>query len=147
MANPGIPILLDPLNESVVVGNVIVFTFSVPSDLDNQQLVFRIELDTVNPPSVLSSNYKVNESRYAEDKKSNGRWEVKNSSGVYIELPTGGVDSSFYGRDARVFLRKQDTLNFPDSLSDWYWKISASDNLTCAIFNIAVFGQKVFCNG
>jgi hypothetical protein len=147
MADPGIPTLLTPANEAVTIGNVLVFTFIVPTDTDNTGLVFRIELDKSNPPSSLNPNYKVNESRLALDKKSNGIWQVKNLGGTYIDMPTAGVLSDFYGRDARVIIRKQDTLNYPDSLGSWFWRISASDNITCSKFNVAVFGQRMFCAG
>lgn len=145
MANPGNPTLVTPSNNAFVVGNVLVFVFIVPSDVDNQTLVFRIEIDRVNPPVSSSSYYKVNESRLAWDFKTYGHWQVDNGLGTFIDMPTGGVGTSYYGRNARVILRKQDTVNYPDTLNDWYWRISASDNLTCAVFNIAVFGQKVFC--
>jgi hypothetical protein len=147
MANPGSPTLVTPANEAFVVGNVLVFVFIVPSDDDNQRLVFRVEMDTVNPPSSSNINYKVNESRFANDNKTHGRWEVKDGSDMYVPMPTGGISSDYYGRDARVTIRKQDTLNYPNLLGNWYWRISASDSITCATFNRAVFGQKVFCYG
>jgi hypothetical protein len=147
MANPSSPSLLTPSNESLVYGNVLVFVFVVPTDTDNQSLVFRVELDTVNPPSSSNPNYKVNESRLALNKKTNGHWQVKNGVGTFIDMPTAGVDSSFYGRDARVTIRKQDTSNYPNSLNNWFWRISASDNVSCSLFNRAVFGQNMFCSG
>lgn len=147
MANPSVPSLIAPVNEARVYGNVLVFVFTVPTDIDNQSLVFRIEIDRVNPPVSSSSYYKVNESRLAFDKKSNGHWQVDDGTGTYIDMSTGGVSPSYYGRNARVTIRKQDTSNYPDSLNNWFWRISASDNITCAVFNKAVFGQNVFCSG
>jgi len=145
MATPGSPTLISPADQASVVGNVLQFVFTVPTDDDNNTLVFRIQLDTINPPSSSNPNYKVNESRYGADKKTHGKWEVKDGSGNYIDMPTGGVGSTYYGRDARVTIRKQDTVNYPDLLTDWYWRISASDQMISPVlYNIAVFGQSVF---
>jgi hypothetical protein len=145
MANPSTPILIAPPNDSTVVGNVIVFSFTVPSDGDNDLLVFRVELDIINPPSAANPHYKVNESRFAGDLKTNGNWQVKDSGGNYIQIPTAGIGSSFYGRDARVSIRKQDTVNYPDIDSVWYWRISAGDGMSHpVVFNRAIFAQAVF---
>ena len=145
MANPTAPILVSPSDMTLVIGNHIVFVFVVPSDTDNDILVFRIELDTNNPPSSSSGSYKVNESRFSHNLKTNGNWQVKNSGGSYVQMPTGGVDSTYYGRDARVIIRKQDTPNFPDINGMWYWRISAGDGMLQApIFNKVIFGQAIF---
>lgn len=145
MADPNVPILTTPQNNSLITGNVIVFTFDVPSDTDYDLLVFKIELDTVNPPSSSNPNYKYCESRLANDKKTQGKWEVKNVSNVYVDMPTGGVNSDFYGKSAKVTLRLQDTTCFPSGLSIWYWKISVGDGVvTVPVYNRAVFGQAVY---
>jgi len=169
MAAPTSPVLVTPDDKASVVGNVIQFLFTVPSDTDNDLLVFRIELDTLNSFSPSNPNYKVSESRFAEDKKTNGHWQVKQHKtfgensifgaevifgegtvsaceGVsnYIDIPPAGIGSSYYGKNARVILRQQDTSCFPTTESKWYWRISASDGLNSpALFNQFIFGQAV----
>ena len=145
MAYPNPPILVSPPNESIVIGNVIVFVFTVPSDADNNTLVFRVELDITNPPNAAHTHYKVNESRFANDLKTNGNWQVQDSGSNFIHMPTGGIGSEYYGRDARVFIRKQDTVNYPDIDGAWYWRISAGDGMGHPVlFNRAIFAQAVF---
>ena len=144
MATPTSPVLLTPSNNATVHGNVLIFTFTVPTDTDNDGLVFRIELDTNSPINPLSSHYKVNESRFAMDLKTHGKWEVNNSS-VWEIIPTGGLSSDYYGKEAKITIRKQDTVNYPDISGYWYWQISASDNMiTEPIYNQVIFGQCIF---
>ena len=117
MANPTTPTLLTPSDESTVIGNVLVFTFTAPSDTDNDKLVFRVELDTVDPISSSNPNYKVYESRLSEDAKEHGTWEVDNGSGTYIAIPTGGMASTYYGIRAleildRTTRKKNDHLQW-----------------------------------
>ena len=145
MASPGTPTLISPSNNSTVVGNVINFVFTVPSDADSDTLVFRLELDRVSPPTTSSSYYKICESRLAGDLKTNGNWQVKDSGGNYIQMPTAGITSSFYGREAKVSIRKQDTTCYPDSENVWYWRISAGDGMQHpVVFNRAIFAQAIF---
>jgi hypothetical protein len=138
------PTLISPIESSLVYGTALTFVFSVPSDTSNKQLVFRLELDTNSTISSTNVHYKKVESRFAQDKKVNGKWEVKNGVGSYIAMPTGGVILDYYGNDAKVTIRKQDTIQFPDVETTWYWRISASNMLLDSIYNIAVFGQSVF---
>jgi len=145
MADPGSPSLVSPSDGSRVVGNVIVFTFEVPTDSDNDILVFRIELDTNSSIDTESSDYMTAESRHAEDQKTYGHWEVKDGSGNWIDMPTGGVGSTYYGRQARVILRSQDTNVFPTRETSWYWRIGVGDGMSSApVFNQVIFGQAIF---
>lgn len=145
MADPGTPTLISPSSGATVVGNVIVFEFTVPSDTDNNNLIFQIELDTNSTISTSSGDYKKAESRFAYDTKAYGKWEVKNAGGTYIAIPTGGVTSTYYGNDARVSLRSQDTSIFPDSETTWYWRIGVSDDMGLnPVYNQVIFGQAIF---
>ena len=142
MADPNPPIPLTPRNNKPIIGNVIVFTFEVPSDTDNDKLVFKLQIDTVN--TFDSGNLKENESRFSTDQKTNGKWEVHNGSN-FIIMPTGGVGSTYYGNDARVTIREQDTTNYPWTNTTWYWRILAADNLNApALYNQVIFGQAVY---
>jgi hypothetical protein len=144
MGTPGTPTLLTPLNASEIIGNALVFTFTIPLDPDNDKLVFRIELDTNNPISSSSTNYKKYESRFSNDKKTQGNWEIKDGSN-YITMPTGGASSTYYGNEARITILKQDAYDYPNVKTTWYWRISASDALLrLPIFNQVIFGQAVF---
>jgi len=135
--------LTSPANNSLAVGNVIKFVFTVPSF--SGTLVFRIELDMKSEPISDSLRYKKNESRYSTDNKVYGKWEVKNGSGNWIEMTTAGLDTSFIGRDARVTLRKQDTTQYPDQDGTWYWKISAGNGMVNnGLYNQVIFGQAIF---
>ena len=140
MANPTNPILLTPADESTIYGNVLVFTFTTPSDSDNEKLVFRVELDTNNPINSGSPNYKVYESRLSQDAKIHGTWEVDNGIGTFIAIPTGGMPSTYYGNTARVKIRKQNVVSYPNLNSIWYWRIGASD----AMIHPPVFNQVIF---
>jgi hypothetical protein len=145
MTTPGNPSLISPSNLTPVFGNIIVFSFTVPTDADNDKLVFRLEIDTNSPIDINSARYKFYESRFALDKRTYGKWQVKDSGGNWIDLPIGGVDSSFYGRDARIIIRKQEAETFPDVEGNWYWRISASDGmLRNPVYNRVVFGQAIF---
>jgi len=142
MADPTAPVLVTPEDYASVFGNVLVFVFTVPTDADNHDLVFRVELDTNSVINESSSDYKKYESRYF---KSNGLWEVKDN-GTYITMASGGISSSYYGADARCTLMKQRNVStYPERNTRWYWKISASDNINCAVFNKVVYAQAVFC--
>jgi len=140
MANPTNPSLLTPVDTAIVVGNVLVFTFTAPSDTDNQKLVFRLELDTNNPIDSEGVNYKAFESRLSSNAKIHGTWEVDNGSGTFIAIPTGGMASTYYGNTARVKIRKQDVSSYPDIKTVWYWRIGASD----AMIHPPVFNQVIF---
>ena len=137
-------ILVSPVNDANIVGNVLVFEFTIPTDSYNLKLVFRLALDRNNPPDPLSSHYKKHESRFSLDNKQNGIWSTWNGSS-WIQMPTGGVGSSFYGVNAKVEIRKQDTTNYPDvNLQPWYWEISSGEMPLHSIYNEATFGQNVF---
>jgi len=136
--------LLKPINHNSVTGNVLIFTWTVPTDTENKKLVFKVELDTVSPISSSNTNYKKYESRLV-DNANQGMWQVKNGSGTYITLPSGGIDSTYYGRDARCILRKQNDYVYPDLNTTWYWQISASNGISqLSVFNVAIFAQNSF---
>lgn len=142
MADPNSPTLVSPGDGSDVIGNVIVFTFTVPSDSDNDKLVFRIELDTVNPPDSGNPNYKVAESRFAHDMETYGHWEVSDGASGFVDLPTAGIGSTYYGRQAKVTLRQQDTNVFPTSETTWYWRIGAGDGMSSSpVYNQCIYAQ------
>jgi hypothetical protein len=142
---PNSPVLLTPIDQAVIGGTTLVFVFTVPSDIDNDSLIFRLELDTNNPINYLGPNYKSVESRLNYDQKANGKWEVQNGVGTYVNLPQAGVNSTYYGRTAKVTIRRQDTTQFPNLDAVWYWRIGASDELGgLAIFDQTVFMQGVF---
>ena len=145
MADPNAPTLSTPLDAAGIEGNVLVFVFTVPSDSDNDILVFQLEIDTNNPINTGSANYLQHESRLATDLQTNGKWEVKNAGGTYIALPTGGVDSTYYGRDAKVTIRLQDTSDYPNIDTTWYWRIGAGDGMsTSPVYNQAVYAQVIY---
>jgi len=144
MADPNPPTIQTPVNNIDVIGNVIEAVFTVPSDSDNDKLIFAIEFDTNNPIDTGSANYKLNESRLGSV-AANGVWEVDNGAGTYIPLPTGGIGSTYYGRTARVILREQDVNEYPDIDGTWYWRISAGDAFgESPIYNQVVFGAVRF---
>jgi len=145
MASPSAPTLLTPTNSAKVIGNILIFTFTVPTDTDNDKLVFKVEFDTNSVINPLSPNYKYNESRLSADQKVHGKWEAKNDSNVWVTLPTGGIDSTFYGNDARLTLRKQDCNGYPNSSEVWYWQMLCSDNMgQNPVFNQCIFAQVRF---
>lgn len=145
MADPTSPSLLTPADEASVIGNVLVFTFTAPSDTDNDKLVYRVEMDTNDPINSGSGNYKLYESRLTVDQSSHGKWEVDNGTGTYIEIPTGGMASTYYGNTVRVTIRKQEVSSYPDIKTIWYWRIGASDAIVHPpVFNQVIFGQCRF---
>lgn len=144
---PNDPSLQNPIDHSILVGSTLVFVFTIPTDIDNNKLVFNLELDTNSTIDFLSSNYKTIESRKSTtlDLKTNGKWEVQNSVGAYIPLVQAGIGSEYYGRTAKVTMRKSDTTQFPDIETIWYWRIGASDSIVSKpYFNQVVFLQGVF---
>jgi len=142
MADPGTINLLSPADDIIIIGNVLVFTFIVPTDTDYDKLVFRVELDTNTTIDPSHTDYKVNESRLSQ-----GKWYVKNGVGVYVDMPSGGVDSTYYGNDAKIVLRQQEVLAYPDRKTAWYWRIGAADGMsTSHLFNQVIYGQARFGN-
>jgi hypothetical protein len=141
---PTNPVLITPIDQATVGGTTLIFVFTVPSDTDDNKLIFKLEMDTNNPINYLGSNYKSVESRLAADKKLNGKWEVQNGVGTYVDIPAIGVDSSYYGHTAKVTIRRQDTAQFPNLETTWYWRIGASDLMSLPYFNTVVFAQAVF---
>ena len=143
MANPNPPVLLTPANSSKVIGNVLIFTFTIPTDSDNDKLVFRVEMDTNNPIDSGSLDYKKYESRLIAN-ENQGRWEIKDGSN-YIPMPSGGVSSTYYGNEAKVYIRQQEVYSYPSLNGTWYWRVSASDNIGLhPLFNQAIFAQVIF---
>jgi len=144
---PNNPVLSTPVDQSYLFGTILTFVFTVPSDIDDNKLVFNLELDINNPINSSSSYYKTCQSRF-NNGTTNGKWEVQDGVGTYVTLPTGGIDSSYYGRTAKVTIKKQLTTQFPNIETIWYWRIGASDLLAgCQVFNRVVFAQGVFCSG
>lgn len=134
------PSLLSPANGANVVGLDLTFAFTVPISQENKNLVFKIELDTVNPPSSSSSNYKAFESRSNKF----GFWYAKDINGTYIKIHTAGVGPEFYGHEAKVVLKKQFFSEFL-TYGQWFWRVSASDGLVePPVFNKVIFNQTFF---
>ena len=124
----GDPTLIVPLNNADIIGNVLVFEFTVPEASSLNNLVFRLELDTVS--TFNSGNLKQYESKLSTDLKIHGTWEVKDSSDEYVSIPIGGIGPTFYNNDARVNVRLQDTTEgYPDLKTNWFWRISTSDDI------------------
>jgi hypothetical protein len=137
MANPGVPILNSPIQAVIVNDNTPSLNFTVPSDPDNDNLIFQVELDTNNPINPSSSDYKKFESRLSE-----GAWQYW-KNGEFIDIPTAGLRSTDYGSDAIFTIPNIHRLR--NAL--WYWKVSVSDEMTCVKFNQGIFSQKKFCSG
>jgi hypothetical protein len=135
MADPGIPILINPINGEQIADNSPTLSFIIPTDADNNNLVFKVELDTNNPIQPASGNYLKYESRLQE-----GAWRYDNGSG-FVEMPAAGVGSAFYGNTAMITIPVSDKL----SNNTWYWKISVSDQLGTVKFGTtATFGCNIF---
>jgi len=134
MANPSQPVLNSPVSGVQVNDNTPSLSFTIPSDVDGDSLVFQIELDTNNPINPLSSDYKKFESRLGE-----GEWQYWNGSS-YTEIPSAGISASVYGSNALFTVPNASRLRN----AIWYWKVSVSDQLTGATFNNAIFGQNKF---
>ena len=54
----GTSILQDPIESKIVYGNVLVFSFTIPTDTENKPLSFKLELDVVDPPVNSSGDYR-----------------------------------------------------------------------------------------
>jgi hypothetical protein len=132
MANPSNPILNQPINAILIADNTPTLSFTIPSDADNNNLVFMIELDTQNPINPLSTDYKKFESRLDNDS-----WQYWNGNN-FATIPTGGINSSAYNQEG--------LFTVPASLRNavWYWKISTSDKAGPAYFDQPYFEQAIF---
>jgi len=149
MADPTTPSLQTPADMAEVTGNVLEFVFTVPTDSDSDNLVFMLELDTNAIINDANPNYLFYESRLSTDQRIHGRWEVKDGGGDYIDIPTWGVDTEFYGRDARVTIRKEEvTQGYPTLNSTWYWRIAVGDRVR-GVFNDSrfTFNTNLFFSG
>lgn len=133
---PGAVVLVAPISGVRVADNTPTLTFIVPSDPNNKSIVFRVELDTVNPVNPSSSDYKKFESRLSQ-----GTWQYWNG-GLIQDIPTGGLGPTFYGTDATFTVPNVSRLRN----AIWYWKVCVSNELDCCTFNNGIFGQKKFCN-
>lgn len=134
------PEILKPVNNVVIRGNVMIFSWLIPTDSDNKKLVFKLELDTVS--TFNSSNYKFCESRF-KDKKNKIKWKFKDNN-EFVEFPTGGVDLSHYNKEAQLFITNESEI-YPDLNSTWFFRILVSNNLkNTAVYNQTVFGQVRF---
>ena len=137
------PVLNSPSNAATVIGNALVFTFTIPTDSNNSKLVFRVELDTINPPNYSDTNYIVYESRFSDGGK-NGTWQYQDS-GIWYTMPSGGLGSSYYGKTAKITVLKQNVVKYPSINTVWYWDIGASDNMGLnPVFNEVIFAQAIF---
>jgi hypothetical protein len=136
MANPTAPVLSSPISGVIIADNTPTLSFVVPSDTDNDNLVFRVELDTNNPVNPSSSDYKKYESRLGQ-----GVWQYWD--GDLLQMPTAGLGPAHYGTDATFTVPSTGRLRN----STWYWKVCVSDELGCCKFDQGVFGQKKFCSG
>ena len=135
MADPGVPTLINPISGVQISDNTPTLSFTIPTDADNDNLVFQAELDTHNPIQTGSSDYLKYESRLGE-----GNFEYYNGSS-FVSMPTGGVDSSAYGQTAKVTVPVSDTLRN----DTWYWKISVSDSMgTVKYGTSSTFGCNIF---
>lgn len=139
MAVPGTPTLSSPIGGIMITDNTPTLNFVIPSDTDNDKLVFMIEVDTHNPIDPLSSDYLQMESR-----KGVGNWQYDSGSG-YVDIPASGVGPVAYEKSATVTIPNIEKLRN----AIWYWKISVSDQLKCGVYNGAnsIFGQVRFCSG
>ena len=120
MADPGTPTLINPISGIQIEDNTPTLSFVIPSDADNDQLVFMAELDTTNPIDTGSDDYLKMESRLEQ-----GIWQYDNGSS-FVDMPTAGVGSTYYGNTATVTVEAADRL----ANDIWYWRISVSDQLT-----------------
>jgi len=140
MANPGTPTLNSPISGVQISDNTPTLSFQIPSDSDNDDLVFQCELDTNSSINTGSSDYKKFESRYNGQDIDQGNWQYDPGSG-FESMPSGGIDSSAYTKTA--------TMTVPASRSlrnaIWYWRISVSDQLSTVLFGTsATFGCNKF---
>jgi hypothetical protein len=133
---PDVPILNSPIGGVRITDNTPSLSFVIPSDGDNDNLVFQIEFDTNNVIDVNSSDYKIFESRLSQ-----GDWKYWNGSS-FVDMSSAGVSFEFYGNDVIFTIPNINRLRN----AIWYWRVSVSDNLTCCVFNNGVFSQNKFCS-
>jgi len=135
MSNPSNPIANQPIGGITITDNTPTLSFTIPTDADNDKLVFEIELDTQNPINVASTDYRIYESR-----KQEGIWRYWNGSN-FENLPAIGIGSTAYNQEC--------LFTVPTGLRNaiWYWKVSVSDKLSCCKFAGGYFMQKKFCSG
>lgn len=144
MADPTSPTLISPLNEAKVIGNVLEFHFNVPTDTDNDKLVFMVEMDTNSVINTESANYKKWESRLSTDNKVQGTWTVKNGS-TWETLPTGGVGSAYYSFEAKTIIVKQQVSSYPNTNTIWYFRVKCSDAaLLNPVYNQVIAAQTIY---
>jgi hypothetical protein len=139
MANPGNPTLSSPIGGILITDNTPTLNFTIPSDTDNDKLVFMVEVDTHDPIDTMSSDYLQMESR-----KGVGSWQYDPGTG-YVDIPPSGVGPTAYNKSATVTIPGLDRLRN----AIWYWKISVSDQLKCGVYNgsNSIFGQVLYCSG
>ena len=135
MADPTAPTLINPIGGEQISDSSPTMSFTIPTDSDNDNLVFQAEVDTNNPVQPASPNYLKYESRFLE-----GAWRYDNGSG-FVDIPAAGVGSAAYGNTATITIPQSDRLND----GTWYWKISVSDQMGTVKFGTtATFGSNVF---
>lgn len=135
MANPGTPTLISPISGVQITDSTPTLSFTIPSDSDNDDLIFQVELDTHNPLQTASSDYLKLESRFGV-----GSWQYDTGSG-FNDVPTGGIGTTAYNKTGTV------TVPVAEALRNdiWYWKISVSDQLTTGLFGTtSTFGCRKF---
>jgi len=138
MATPSAPVLVRPTSGVKINDNTPTLVFNVPTDADNDNLVFEVEMDTATPINPSSTDYRKFESRSGE-----GVWQYWNGS-TYVEMPSAGMPSSFYGSEAIFTVSNVSRLRN----AFWYWQVRVSDQLDCGKFGTAsTFAQKKFCAG
>lgn len=137
MANPSKPILTQYVGGVLVEDKTPQLKFVIPTDLDADMLVFRIELDKNSTINSSSSYYRKFESRLSQ-----GTWTYWNGTS-YVELPEAGVKQEHYGNEAIFEVPEEYKLDG----GFWYWRVSCSDKISCSSFGNGIFGQKKLCAG
>ena len=137
MASPGQPTLIEPQDSATIYDSQPTVVFSIPSDADNDNLYFKIEVDTVN--TFDSGNLRSYETLNQDTDKS--VWEYFDGAD-WQEMTASGVPSSAYTNSARV------TLPFAARLfaGQWYWRISVADSIAAAsgTYNQFIWNQAYY---
>jgi len=165
MADPTKPILLDPTGGQKVYGNVIVMTFTVPTDADNDPLAFKLEMDVWDPPLASSPEYRSYESRFAYSRDDgHGTWQVQTIDGCWIDFNTlyvvndielneqvqtlNGAYYRFWMEslaeydNARIILTEKHATEYPTSNINLYYRVLVTDEIAASpTFSTVKFGQ------
>jgi hypothetical protein len=117
--------IIKPQNAVSIVGNIMYLVWVAPTDVENRNLIFKIEFDTVD--TFNSANYKYCESRLSAN-GNQGIWEIKNSSNEYESLPVIGIGPTYYGHDARCSIKTTDSV-YPNYNIEWFFRILAGHQI------------------